>query len=763
MKFTKSLTNYLINNPWKNIFIGILVTLALAPGLTKLKSDFTYRIWFRDSEPLIKTYDNFQAKFGNDDLVNIIIHSPDGVFDQESIALIREFTENMWLIPDVISVDSITNYQWTYAEEDDITIEDFIPEDSTNEFLLKRREQALNDKILPDYLINRKATVTNIYAKIRPHFTGAPDDKLIVLKTRELIKKLKAKLPKGDKHEVYMNGSLDINNSFREVSEHDVKTIFPIVFAIIFLFLIYTFKRFVGIFLPVVVILTTIVGTFGFAGYIGIKFNNLIAMVPIILTAIAIADSVHVLVSYFQYRSLGHDDLEGTKFAFQKNIKPTFLTSISTTIGFLSCATSDLIPLRDMGLLAAFGTMLAWFFTMVFIAPTLTLVKVKWEKDAGLPDSQTEVKVANKVIDFVAKYRHPVFWGTIILSALFVWIGSLNEVNSNPYGYFTKDVPISISNDFTLENLGGFYGPQIVINTGVTDGIKDPDFLKRVDRYQAWLQEKEYVSRVTSIVEIVKSMNKSMHGDREEYYRIPDNRKTIAELLFLYTISLPQGKDLNDRMTINMDSMRMAILWTTQASKLSLKRMKMFEEKSKDFGLDAHVTGKIPIYQNMTTFVVHSFFSSISLALVGIAILLIIIFKSFKLGILSMLPNIIPLGFGAGIMTLLDKPIDVGTALVGSVCLGIVVDDTIHFLSNFNHCQKKGMGTKESLKFVLGSTGPALFWTTAILALGFGALMFANFVPNTNFGILTALVLTIALIIDLIFLPALLLIIAKDE
>jgi predicted RND superfamily exporter protein len=727
-----------------------------------MEADFGYRIWFRDSEPLLKRYDDFQAKFGNDDLVNIIIHSPNGIFDEESIKIISEVTEGLWLVPDVISVDSITNYQWTSAEEDDITIEDFIPEEFDQAVLDKKKTLAINDKTLPDYLINRDATVTNIYAKIRPYFTGAPDDKLIIGKTREMLEKIKNKLPEGNQHQFFINGSLDINNTFREVSEHDVQTIFPIVFALIIVFLTYTFRRTLGVVLPLVVITASTVSTFGIAGYLGIKFNNMIAMVPTIIIAIAIADSVHVLITYFQFRSLGHNNLDATKLAFEKNIKPTLLTSVSTSIGFLSCTTSDLIPLKDMGLLAAFGTMLAWTYTMLIIAPILSKVNIKWDKKSNRTEEQKEYILSSKIVSGISKYKKTVFFGLIISALVFSYLGLQNEVNSNPYDYFSENVPLKKSNDFTLKNLGGFYGPQLVINSGEKDGIKDPIFLKNVDNFQRWLEEKEYISRVTSVVEIVKSMNKSMHGDKEEFYKIPDNRNTIAELLFLYTMSLPQGKDLNDRMTIDRDSLRMNVLWKTQGSKLSLQRMAMMEEKAKDFNLNAIVTGKIPIYQNMTTFVVKSFFSSITLALVGIAILLIFVFKSVKLGLISMIPNIIPLSFGAGLMTILNRPIDVGTALVSSVCLGIVVDDTIHFLTNFNNCKNKGMSTEDSLKFVLGTTGSALFWTTLILVVGFGAMIFADFTPNSNFGLLTALVLTIALIIDLVFLPALLLLTSKD-
>ncbi|CBW25889.1 putative integral membrane protein [Halobacteriovorax marinus SJ] len=758
MNYSKKFTQFIVQRPWTSILIGLLTLFIFLPGLSNLEQDFSYRIWFRDSEPLIKRYDNFQAKFGNDDLINIIIHSPNGIFDKESIDLIQELTDELWKVSDVISVDSLTNYQWTSAHEDELIIEDFISNDHSAQTLKLKKEMALADKTLPDYLINREATVTNIYAKIKPHFDGAPNDKEIIAQTREMISRIKQKLPSNDDHTIHTNGSLDINNTFREVSEHDVATIFPIVFLIIILFLTYIFRNITLVLLPLLTILVTIMATFGLAGYLGIKFNNLIAMVPTILIAIAIADSVHLLVTYFQFRKSGNNSKEATTLSITKNFKPTILTTISTAIGFFSCTTSDLIPLRDLGILAGAGTILAWIFTMFLMCPILLKSKVKGIKENNQDDVDPRaMERARSIVNTLDKYKYPIAFITLLVSIFSTYLGLKNEVNSNPYTYFTENVPLRISNDFTLKNLGGFYGPQVVIDSGVNDGIKDPAFLKKVESFQSWLEEKEYISRVTSIVEVIKAMNKSMHGDDESYYRVPENRKTIAELLFLYTMSLPQGKDLNDRMSIEKDSLRMAVLWTLQGSKESLEKMALIESKAKEFGLDAQVTGKIPIYQNMTTFVVKSFFSSIALALVGISLLLIIIFKSIKLGVFSMLPNIIPLMVGAGLMKILSTPIDVGTALVSSVCLGIVVDDTIHFLNSFNALRSKGMATKEALVKVLATTGPALIWTTLILAVGFGALIFANFSPNKNFGIFTALVLLVALVVDLIILPTLLL------
>jgi predicted RND superfamily exporter protein len=251
-------------------------------------------------------------------------------------------------------------------------------------------------------------------------------------------------------------------------------------------------------------------------------------------------------------------------------------------------------------------------------------------------------------------------------------------------------------------------------------------------------------------------MNRSLHGGDQNFYKLPQTRKEIAQQLFLYTMSLPQGMDLNNRMTLDKSSMRMSVLWDLQDSNGSLKMIDKIEKKATSLGLDSYVTGKLPIYQKLEGYLVTSFFTSISVALFLVGLLLIFIFKSVKLGLLSLIPNIYPLVCGAGVIKLMEKDIDIGTALVTSVCLGIAVDDTIHFLIDFNRKMKKSGDLKLSLAQVFTFTGPALIFTTIILAAGFGVFAFADFAMNYNFGVLSAAVFVSALVIDLVLLPSIL-------
>jgi len=763
---SKKIADFIVQNPLELLFLSIIFVCILIPSLSKVKSDFGYRIWFYPTDHLIVEFDKFEREFGNDDSVAFYVYNKNGIFNKKSLNLIKKLTNEIWNITDVIGVDSITNYQWTHASGDDVIIENMIPNENLTEKIIKDRMNiSLNHKVIPNYVINSDATVAMIFGKLKPYLKSAPDYEKIVISSRKLLKKFKTNYPEYIFH---MNGMGAINDAFREVAVSDMKAMVPLLIGGIILLLILSFRRFSALLIPFLVIIASLLVTFGFAGLVGIKFNNVVSMIPQIIIAISIADTVHILTTYFQYRRMGLDKKEATRKSLIKNIKPTFLTSFSTSLGFISFSTAKLVPIASMGYLAAFGTMGAWIFTMIIVGPLMALISVKVpiqskkNKESRnlqfLSESNYQISnFSSKSINLISSHKKKISLSFIFMFFMSLWIGSLNVINSNPFDYFSKKVPIRKANDFALNKIGGFIGPEISLDSGINDGIKDPLFLKKVEKLQLWIESENYVSRVISIIDILKSMNRSFNGDDQKYYKLPDTKAKIAQLLFLYTMSLPQGMDLNDRINLTNKKMRLTVIWNLQSSAETLSAIDEINNKIKELGLVGIVTGKIPLYQRMNGHVVSAFITSISLAVLLVGLLMIFIFKSWKIGLISMIPNIIPLGFGAALMTILGKPIDVGTVLVTSVCLGIAVDDTIHFLANYYKFLTEGDSIDIAIKKVMTSTGPALISTTLILVLSFGVFIFADFIPNVNFGILTALVLSSALIVDLIFLPALLL------
>ncbi|MBG08567.1 MAG: hypothetical protein CME68_07400 [Halobacteriovoraceae bacterium] len=761
---THRVANFAVYRPWTSIILGLLLLFGLSYGGKNIKVDFSYRVWFDEKDQNLVQFDAFERKFGNDDNMVIVVDTKNGVFNNKTLKMLRSFTEQMWLVKQVIRVESLTNYQWTHSKGDDIIVEDFIPEEDTFEkkFLKEREKIALQDEVIPGFLVTKDLNTALIYARIKPVFGKGPNYKELMDGTRKLLEKFE----KDKDYSFYITGSGAIGNTFSEVAQSDLRKMLPFLFFSLILFLLFIFKRVSGVLLPFLVIFASIMTTFGVSGFLGLKLNNLTTMIPNILIAICMADSVHLMVTFFQLRGGGIERKEAVYKAIIKNLFPIFMTSFSTSIGFFSLINTNLIPIKNLGLLAGIGTQMGLIFTFLLMAPLLSLVpiNIKAQKMNNQDEASNLPKEWSlRAISFYKKFDVLIIAIFVLVFGSSLYLAYKNEVNANPYDYFSDDVPLKKANDFVLKKLGGTGGPEIVIESGSPEGIKSPDFLNKVEKLQSWIDSNPRVNKTVSVVNILKSMNRSLNGGDQQYYKIPETKKGVAEQLFLYTMSLPQGMDINNRVTLDNSEIRLSILWDLLDSKTSLETIEKIEKKANEIGLKAYATGKLPLYQRMDGYVVKTFFSSITMALILVTVLLIVIFKSFKFGLLSLIPNVYPLVLGAGAMQLMGKNIDLGTALVTSVCLGIAVDDTIHFLTNLNRRLKKSNDLEYCLAQVLTFTGPALIFTTIILVAGFGVLAFADFVPNYNFGVLSVLVLITALITDLVLLPAVLIRLDKNK
>lgn len=756
--FVSRISNFIRDHSKLCVFISLLFIAGLAPGLRNFAEKYDVRIWFRTTDPLIKTLNSFERQFGNDESVVVVMYAEKGIFHPKAATALREITEEMWKIPEVIRVESLSNYNYTYAEGDDIIVEPFfyeIGEEMDSEYLTKKREQALSHKVMPNYLISEDGKSAMVFARLTPTLEGSPNYEIIVGETFKLVERFKD----NPEFELHVIGEAAVNDAFRKVANDDGKIFLPLIFVFIIGYLLLTFRSVVAMLFPLGVTICSLITTFGLAFMMGFTFNNILSILPAILIAISIADSVHILVTYFNFRGGGSEVKEAAYLALHKNLIPTFLTSVSTMIGFFSLTLTELVPVKELGVLAGIGCLFAWLITIFFMTPMLFWVPFKVPKHFVSLTGKSEDGVnpkAKKLVEILDRHKGKMILTMGIFAIISMILSTHINQNSNPYDYFNKRQPIRKANDLVKRVFGGNTGPEFIIDAGKEEGIKDPTFLRKVEAFKKKVDALPYVNKTVDIIDIIKDMNKNLYGGKDEEYRLPETQKQVAEQLFLYSMSLPQGMDLNNRMTLKKDKMRMSVLWSIYDTKGWLKHIGEIERMGKDEGLDIEATGKFYLFQRMMEYVVNTFMKSITMAMILVAFLMMLIFRSVKIGLISLIPNVLPLVFGAAIMVLTDTDLNIGSALVFSVCLGIAVDDTIHFLSNYYRLKKEGMEEKEIMGTIFTYTGSALAVTTIILASGFGIYYFGDFIPNENFGMLCALVLTGALFIDLFFLPALL-------
>ncbi|WP_347331197.1 efflux RND transporter permease subunit [Marinimicrobium locisalis] len=761
------ISRFVVHHPVKSILLALLLSLTAIAGVRNLEADFTYRAFFSEGNPLREEVEAFERQFSNDDTAVLMVRSPSGIFDPESARLVVELTEAMWALPEVVRVDSVSNYRWVHAANDEIVVEPLIPEQGqlSQKMLDQRREVALNHEIIPDYLLSQDGTTTMIVATVRNAQDTAVDPEPVISGVRDLIEQHQS----GD-HEFHITGRLAIMQGMKESSQADVQARLPLILAAI-LFIIFVRFRSLGAMLSVLPLLfLSVAATMGLAGWLGIKISNITALVPQFIIAICVADSIHIITRCFELRRQGKERRAAAQLALQENFTPTVLTTLTTTAAFFSFTTSDIRAISDLGILVGIGTIIAWLVTYFVVGAILSWLPQKKTNSAAAaaeplegPGAEGTAPVQSSELPrWVMRYTEwlrdkalAITVGFVILIGASVFIASLNQINANPFQYFASGFWLREANDFAQEHLKGAQGIEVVVETGEPDGIKRPEFLKQTEAFQQWIdRDIPNVVRTYSIVDIVKQSNRSLHNDDPAEYRIPDSPQAISELMFLYSLNLPQGLDLSDRVSLKNDSLRITVKWTNYNSSQATRLAKEIEQKGQAMGLDVHTTGKMLLFQRMNGYVASSFLVTLGLTILVVSLILMATFRSVQLGLISLATNIFPLCLGMAVLQLSGHSIDIGAVVVLSVCLGVAIDDTIHFINHTRMRQNQGWPMLDIVRDTFSHVVPAISLTSVILVLAFGSFITASFVPNANFGLMAIAILSTAWLANVSLLPA---------
>lgn len=743
----------LLKNRWIVLFGIFLLLLVSLGGLENLKTNYHMRYWLESDDVLIKRLNYFEDNFGNDESVVIAVHSKDGLINKRSLDTVRDLSREILEFEDVTSVKSIVNIDVPISNENQKGLK-LVPIVDMNNFNSKSIKKLINsNELIPGLFVskdfktliifaNLKATIINdgeIYEEI--------DYRKLTLNLRALTRKFKK-----ENFKIHLSGSAILQNDFSAVSEKDLMLIMPLLFAFLSLILFLLFRSIPILIIALGIISLTNTFVYCIAGLLYFEFENLLSIVPLITLTICLADIVHIYMTYQKSRLENIAKLESIKTSIKENFIPTFLTSFTTGLGFFSLYSSKLVPISNMGILAGVGVMIAWLLSI-----SLFPVLLSFGKEKKIKATKAIVNLNfDSIINFSSKWKAVIIPVSLIFALLGAYIGSKNEINTDPISFFKKDAEIRRDTEFILSEMGALSGPEIIIHSGYREGILEPAFLKKVDIFEDWLKNNNYIEKTISIVGLGKELHKALNQNNPDFFKIPDTQEELVDLIFDNQSKVKNMMNLNTRVSSDFESIRLSLLWSLRDTKSSLERLDLIEKKAKDMGLSIGITGKNALYLKMNDYVVDTFFSSIGIAIIFISTLMIFIFKSFKFGLISMIPNVIPLAFITCIMTLTGIHIDIGTALVCSVCLGIAVDDTIHFMMNYYRA-RKSLTAIDALKNVMDHTGKALLMTSIILVIGFGFFMFSDFIPNIKFGFLCSITIAIALITDFFLLPAVLL------
>ncbi len=740
--------------------LSLALVVLIASGAAKLWFESSYKIFFSDDDPRLVAYEAMEDAYTRGDNVAYVLEPDNGkVFTPANLDAVIWLTDQAWQLQRSVRVDSISNFQYSHAEDDDLIVHDLVrdPASLSDDELAELERIALAEPVLVDALISDRAHVTSVNVRVE-----LPDDSReqsavipgLMADAYELRDRFIEKYPQFD---VYMLGQVVVNHSFNESASNDTATLVPLMFLAVIVLLTLFMRSITTTVATVVIIIVSIVATLGVTGWLGYQVNQINVSAPIIILTLAVSDCVHVLISYLKDLRRGLGKLEAMEHALMINIKPVFLTSITTAIGFFSLNFSDSPPFRELGTSVGFGVLGAMLWSLVLLPGITLMLPIRVKPVDEDPDrSGPMLKLANLII----AHNRLIFWSVLAVAAVLISFVTRNEFNDDTVEYFDESLSIRQAFDFVQDNLTGVDTIAYSLPAGEENGIVDPDYLRQVEAFSRWYESQPEVTHVSTFTDVVKRLNRNMHGDDPTYYRLPDNRELIAQYILLYELSLPMGLDLNNQLTFDKSASKFQV----NLSNLNSKEIIAVEERAQSWlaanapAIQNHGSSVSLMFAHIGQNNIEAMMRGSALALALIAVTLIIALRSFKFGLLSLLPNAFPASISFGLWGLIVGQVNLAVAAVFSITLGIVVDNTVHFFSKYLRARGQlGYSTEDAIRYAFTTVGAALVITTVALAAGFLILAQSTFDVNASMGMMTAMTIGIALVFDLLFLPGLLL------
>lgn len=753
MNYTEAYASWILKHKIKTLLMVFLVFAVCAAGLVKTHFSNDYRVYFEKNDPNLVAFDYIQNTFTNSNNVLLVVTPQDKtIFSKETLTALADITARAWKIPYSVRVDSLTNFQHSYADGDQLNVENLVsdPEHLTASAIARIKDIATSEPALVNRLIGPKADVAGVNVNIE--LPPGVVEKEVVEYVRTMVEEIHAQYPSIH---VDLTGMVVMGNVFPEESEKDIKTLVPLMFAMVFISL----RMFLGMTWPTLVTalvlgLSNLIAI-GISSALGIVLSPVAVSAPTIIMTVAIADCVHLIMSWRYYLGTGSTPERAMIESLTINMKPVFITSFTTAIGFLSMNTSDSPPFRDLGNIVAAGVTAAFFLAIIVLPILVAWVPVKKLKFNSTSDATME-KIGELII---RKPKTVVVVGTIFSLIFFAFIAK-NEVNDNFVEYFDKTVDFRKATDYAMEHLTGVNVIEYALDSGAKNGATDISYLGKTEAFANWYRQQPEVLHVLSFTDVIKRLNQNLHNNERDFYALPESNELASQYLLLYELSLPFGLDLNNQINSNKSATRMTVLLKS----VTTNEVLALEERAQAW-LSEHASDIKTPGASLTVMFAHigknnikSMFSGTFLALFFIMAVLFVMMRSMKLTVISFLVNVSPVAIAFGIWGIFVGQIGVAASVVMSMTLGIVVDDTIHFITKYLHGRKDlGKNAEEAVRYAFSSVGTALWVTTAALMVGFGILSFSSFTANGDMGMLTAVTIGIALLMDLFLLPALIL------
>ena len=744
---SNKLIKVILNHPKVILSILAAITLVLGTFLPKVKMDFSIEQLFSQNDPVINRFLNFREEFDGVDNRIFLLYESDDPFSYKNLELNKKMVYAFENIEGVSKVTSLTNIE-LFTEGGEYLLSpvyENIPKsiDSLN----IAKERILSSDLLKNYLISEDGKVAAILIEVSDSFNEH--------ESRESIVKQIDELQLGTDWTWHQTGLPIIRTRYVQYMIADNITFLIPVLSMLILLLSLLFRSLVGLALPLIVVLLTIIWTLGFMTAAGITINIISYIIPTLLMVVGISDSVHFLVKYYKTLHLLGDKREALTQSLQKIGTAIFLTSITTAIGFGALSMVNIEIVKEFGIFTAMGVFFAFIITVLFIPSTLMLLGKTPKTKLEAYSRGYRVKIVKKLITIVRGHPKKIIFTGITVTI----IGFFGALQINPHSKLLDDLRPgnTLLEDMRLaeDRMGSVLPVEIIITVDENENfqdIQDVAVISFTDELASYISKIPEIGKVVSVSDYLKAINQAMNDGDKSFYQVPLSREIISQYMLLY------DSEFNSLINSDLTKLRIA----SQIKDIDSRRSAEIEKELNTYiasvipeGITAEVTGTAFLALRTNNYLVKNLLGSFLVALIIITFLMIVLFRSVKMAFISILPNIIPMMVMAAVLGFLQIPLRPATAMTFAVAFGIAVDDTLHYLIRYRMELSKQHYRQANDSTMLG-TGIAMMSTTAILSAGFLVLILSQFTPTVEFGMLSVITIVTALIGDLTFLPALL-------
>lgn len=748
-----SYINFIFRFRWLVMLASIVVCVLLGFGAERLKFSSDYRDFFKPENPKLQAFEEMQQKYSKHNNAFIAIAPKEGtVFNSAILKALHEFTRRAWNLPHVSRVDSLTNFQYVKGVGDDLYVRDLVPDASQlDEPAVERiRSAAIQENELVGVLLSRDLSVSGINLSLTETAStdiGKPE---FVKALAQLIEEISRDYPGLS---IYVSGSVMIDRAFDVEAEDDVNTLYPIMILVLMALTWFFMRSIAATAGTMICIVLAAVASLGSAGWLGIKITAISVTAPTIVMALSLAHCMHVVASTRESMRDSGDVREALRHSLHENFLPMFLTTLNTVIGFLAINFGDVPPLIDLGIIVSVGITVVYLLSLSFLPAFMSVFGLR------KPASAAPGEIYARIGVWVAKRHKPVLISWIVVTILGLIGAQVNTINDNFIEYFSKETPIRRDSEFISNRLTGLHQLHFSIESGSESGVFEPDYLQRVDAFTAWLRQQPSVRHVTSVSDTIKRINQEMNGGDVASYRLPTDREATAQYFFLYEMSLPYGLDVTDRVDMPRGASRVTATIDNLTSKeiLALDHdAQIWLKKNGTESMQSVGTGPTIMFADIGQKNAYSMLKGTLIGFVLIVLTMIPAIRSVRVGILSLIPNLLPALLAFGVWGLIHGEVGLAVSIVVVMTFGIIVDDTVHLLTRYSDARRAGLDATEAVSQALAKVGSATVGTSITLIAGFLVLSISSFHLNSSLGIMTAMVIAFALVAEFSLLPALL-------